>query len=235
MAKKKKRRAPKASRKKAKGKKKPAKKSAKKLRKKSAKKKSRPKRATARGRKAAPAKSAAANPAARKEYYVTTAISYPNGAPHIGHAYEAIATDTIARFKRLDGYDVFFLTGTDEHGMKIQQTGKREGLTPKQLLDRNVPRFRAMVERMNCSHDDLLRTTEERHYKAAIAIWERMKANGDIYLSKYAGWYSVRDEAFYAEDETRVNDKGERVGPNGTPVEWVEEESYFFKLSAYAD
>src|SRR5262245_34081626 len=171
----------------------------------------------------------------KPRYYITTAIAYPNGVPHIGHAYEAIATDAIARFMRLDGYDVFFLTGTDEHGMKIQQTGKREGLTPKQLLDRNVPRFRAMVERMNCSNDDFIRTTEERHYKASIAIWERMKANGDIYLSKYAGWYSVRDEAFYAEDETRMNDKGERVGPNGTPVEWVEEESYFFKLSAYAD
>jgi len=188
--------------------------------------------------KAQPASTPASKPAAasgKTPYYITTAIAYPNGAPHIGHAYEAIATDTIARFKRLDGYDVFFLTGTDEHGMKIQQTGKREGLTPKQLLDRNVPRFRAMVERMNCSNDDFIRTTEERHYKASIAIWERMKANGDIYLSKYAGWYSVRDEAFYAEDETRVNDKGERVGPNGTPVEWVEEESYFFKLSAYAD
>jgi methionyl-tRNA synthetase len=171
----------------------------------------------------------------KPRYYITTAIAYPNGAPHIGHAYEAIATDAIARFMRLDGYDVFFLTGTDEHGMKIQQTAKREGLTPRQLLDRNVPRFRAMVERMNCSNDDFIRTTEPRHYAASVAIWERMKANGDIYLSKYAGWYSVRDEAFYAEDETRLDDKGTRLGPNGTPVEWVEEESYFFKLSAYQD
>jgi len=171
----------------------------------------------------------------KPRYYVTTAISYPNGPPHIGHAYEAIATDAIARFMRLDGYDVFFLTGTDEHGMKIQQTARREGLTPAQLLDRNVPRFRAMVERMNCSNDDFIRTTEPRHYRSSTAIWERMQANGDIYLSKYAGWYSVRDEAFYAEDETRVDEKGQRLGPQGTPVEWVEEESYFFRLSAYQD
>jgi methionyl-tRNA synthetase len=173
----------------------------------------------------------------KPRYYVTTAIAYPNGAPHIGHAYEAIATDAIARFMRLDGYDVFFLTGTDEHGMKIQQTARREGLTPQQLLDRNVPRFRAMVDRMGCSNDDFIRTTEERHYKSSIAIWERMQANGDIYLSKYAGWYSVRDEAYYAESETRLDDKGQRVGPGspGTPVEWVEEESYFFRLSAYQD
>src|SRR5437868_1167477 len=170
----------------------------------------------------------------KPRYYITTAIAYPNGAPHIGHAYEAIATDAIARFMRLDGYDVFFLTGTDEHGMKIQQTAKKEGLTPRQLLDRNVPRFRAMVERMNCSNDDFIRTTEERHYKASIAIWEKMKANGDIYLSKYAGWYSVRDEAYYEASETRV-ENGVRVGPQGTPVDWVEEESYFFRLSAYQD
>src|SRR5436853_7850754 len=109
----------------------------------------------------------------KPRYYITTAIAYPNGAPHIGHAYEAIATDAIARFMRLDGYDVFFLTGTDEHGMKIQQTAKKEGLTPRQLLERNVPRFRAMVERMNCSNDDFIRTTEERHYKASIANWEK--------------------------------------------------------------
>ncbi len=171
----------------------------------------------------------------KPRYYLTTAISYPNGPPHIGHAYEAIATDAIARFMRLDGYDVLFLTGTDEHGMKIQQTARREGLTPAQLLERNVPRFRAMVERMNCSNDDFIRTTEPRHYRSSAAIWERMQANGDIYLSKYAGWYSVRDEAFYAENETRIDEKGQRLGPQGTPVEWVEEESYFFRLSAYQD
>jgi methionyl-tRNA synthetase len=169
-------------------------------------------------------------------FYITTAISYPNGPPHIGHAYEAIATDAIARFKRLDGYDVFFLTGTDEHGQKIQQTAAKEGLTAQQLIDRNVPRFQAMVERMNCSNDEFIRTTEERHHKSSIAIWERMEKNGDIYLDKYAGWYSVRDEAFYAESETILNEHKVRVSTKtSTPVEWVEEESYFFKLSAYQD
>jgi methionyl-tRNA synthetase len=168
-------------------------------------------------------------------FYITTAISYPNGAPHIGHAYEAIATDAIARFMRLDGYDVYFLTGVDEHGIKMLQTANREGLSPRALTERNVPRFRAMVERMNCSNDDFIRTTEERHHRSSAAIWERMKANGDIYLSKYAGWYSVRDEAYYDEDETRLTEDGKRLGPQGTPVEWVEEESYFFKLSAYQD
>ncbi|MGD0315061.1 MAG: methionine--tRNA ligase [Xanthobacteraceae bacterium] len=172
---------------------------------------------------------------ADKPYYTTTAISYPNGPPHIGHAYEAIATDAIARFMRLDGYDVFFLTGTDEHGQKMQQTAAREGLTPRQLLDRNVPRFEAMVKRLNCSNDDFIHTTEERHHRSSEEIWRRMEQNGDIYLGKYAGWYSVRDEAYYAESETRLDDSGRRVGPQGTPVEWVEEESYFFRLSAYAD
>jgi methionyl-tRNA synthetase len=168
-------------------------------------------------------------------FYLTTAISYPNGAPHIGHAYEAIATDAIARFMRLDGHDVYFLTGVDEHGIKMLQTANREGLTPRQLTERNVPRFRAMVERLNCSNDDFIRTTEERHHRASAAIWARMKAAGDIYLSKYSGWYSVRDEAYYDEDETRLDAAGARLGPQGTPVEWVEEESYFFRLSAYQD
>ena len=168
-------------------------------------------------------------------YYVTTAIAYPNGPPHIGHAYEAIATDAIARFMRLDGYDVFFLTGTDEHGIKMLQTAGRDKLSPRELVERNVPRFKAMVERLECSNDAFIRTTEERHHRASVAIWEKMEANGDIYLDKYSGWYSVRDEAYYDEDETRLNEKGERIGPQGTPVEWVEEESYFFKLSAYQD
>ena len=167
-------------------------------------------------------------------YYVSTAISYPNGPPHIGHAYEVIAADAIARFMRLDGYDVFFLTGTDEHGQKIQQTAAKEGITPRQLVDRNVERFRAMVERMNCSNDDFIRTTEERHHRSSEEIWRRMEKNGDIYLDKYAGWYSVRDEAYYAEDETHLNEHKVRLSTKtGTPVEWVEEESYFFRLSAY--
>ena len=172
---------------------------------------------------------------AGKPYYITTAIAYPNGAPHIGHAYEAIATDAIARFMRLDGCDVFFLTGTDEHGLKMLQTAAKENMTPRQLVERNVPRFQAMVKKFNCSNDDFIRTTEARHYRSSEAIWERMEAAGDIYLDKYSGWYSVRDEAYYDESETRLDDKGQRLGPHGTPVEWVEEESYFFRLSKYAD
>src|SRR4029079_14721700 len=171
----------------------------------------------------------------KPRYYITTAIAYPKGVPHIGHAYEAIATDAIARFQRLDGYDVYFLTGADEHGIKMLQTATREGITPRELVERNVPRFQAMVERLNCSNDDYIRTTEVRHHRSSQAIWERMETNGDIYLSKYSGWYSVRDEAYYDEDETTVDAKGQRLGPQGTPVEWVEEESYFFRLSAYQD
>jgi methionyl-tRNA synthetase len=170
-----------------------------------------------------------------KPYYITTAIAYPNGAPHIGHAYELIATDTIARFMRLDGRDVFFLTGTDEHGSKMVQTAAREKLTPRELLARNVPLFQAMAQKLDASNDDYIRTTEPRHYRSSEAIWEAMAKAGDIYLDKYSGWYSVRDEAYYDESETRLDDKGQRLGPQGTPVEWVEEESYFFRLSKYAD
>src|SRR5688572_5467248 len=170
-----------------------------------------------------------------QKFYITTAISYPNGQPHIGHAYEAIATDAIARFERLDGKDVFFLTGTDEHGLKMKQTAAREGLSPRELADRNTPRFQAMVKALDISNDDFIRTTEERHYRASEEIWRRMEKAGDIYLAKYAGWYSVRDEAYYAESETTVGDDGVRRGPQGTPVEWTEEESYFFRLSAYQD
>jgi methionyl-tRNA synthetase len=169
----------------------------------------------------------------KPRFYITTAISYPNGPPHIGHAYEAIATDAIARFMRLDGYDVYFLTGTDEHGIKMLQTAKADGLSPRELADRNVPRFQAMVERLDCSNDQFIRTTEERHYRSSQAIWERMEKAGDIYPSKYAGWYSVRDEAYYAESETTVGEDKVRRAPTGTPVEWVEEESYFFRLSKY--
>src|ERR1700683_4760516 len=170
-----------------------------------------------------------------KPYYLTTAIAYPNGPPHIGHAYEVIATDAIARFMRLDGYDVFFLTGTDEHGIKMVQTAAREKLKPSERVERNVPRFQAMVKRLNCSNDEFIRTTEPRHHRSSEAIWTRMEEAGDIYLDRYAGWYSVRDEAYYDESETRLDDKGQRVGPQGTPVEWVEEESYFFRLSAFAE
>jgi methionyl-tRNA synthetase len=168
-------------------------------------------------------------------YYITTAIAYPNGTPHIGHAYEAIATDALARFQRLDGKDVFFLTGTDEHGLKMIQTAQSEGMTPFDLATRNAGRFKEMDERLNVSFDRFIRTSEPQHHRSVQEIWKRMESNGDIYLSSYAGWYSVRDEAYYAEDETVVGEDQVRRGPQGTPVEWVEENSYFFKLSAYQD
>ena len=167
-------------------------------------------------------------------FYITTAISYPNGKPHIGHAYELIATDAMARFQRLDGKDVFFLTGTDEHGQKMQQTARIEGISPEELAERNTEQFREMGKLLNASNDDFIRTTEPRHHQASKDIWNRMSAAGDIYKDTYAGWYSVRDEAYYAEDETQLRD-GTRYGPQGTPVEWVEESSYFFKLSEYGD
>ena len=169
------------------------------------------------------------------KFYITTAISYPNGAPHIGHAYEALATDAIARFMRLDGYDVHFLTGTDEHGIKMKQTAAREGLEPRALADRNAPLFQAMAKALGCSNDDFIRTTEPRHTRASQEIWRRMEAKGDIYKDSYSGWYSVRDEAYYGESETEVRADNVRYGLQGTPVEWVEEESYFFRLSAYQE
>ncbi|WP_298245508.1 methionine--tRNA ligase [uncultured Bradyrhizobium sp.] len=177
----------------------------------------------------------AAAPARDNVFYITTAIAYPNGSPHIGHAYEAIATDVLARFARLDGKDVFFLTGTDEHGQKMVQTAAGEGMSAAVLATRNAGRFKEMDERLNVSFDRFIRTTEEQHHRSSQEIWRRMEANGDIYADTYAGWYSVRDEAYYAEDETRLNDDGVRLGPQGTPVEWVEEKSYFFRLSAYQD
>jgi len=176
-----------------------------------------------------------AAPARDNVFYITTAIAYPNGSPHIGHAYEAIATDVLARFARLDGKDVFFLTGTDEHGQKMVQTAAGEGMTAAALATRNAGRFKEMDERLNVSFDRFIRTTEEQHHRSSQEIWRRMEANGDIYADTYAGWYSVRDEAYYAEDETRLNDDGVRLGPQGTPVDWVEEKSYFFRLSAYQD
>ena len=171
----------------------------------------------------------------REKFYITTAISYPNGKPHIGHAYELIATDALARFQRHDGKDVFFLTGTDEHGIKMLQTANREGITARELADRNSNEFKKMATLLNASNDDFIRTTEERHYAASQAIWKAMADKGDIYKSSYAGWYSVRDEAYYGEEETEVRPDNVRYGPQGTPVEWVEEESYFFRLSAYQD
>jgi methionyl-tRNA synthetase len=170
-----------------------------------------------------------------KRFYITTAISYPNGPPHIGHAYEAMATDALARFKRLDGYDVLFLTGTDEHGQKIQQTAAKQGKTAAAFVDEMAALFKQMVADVGCSNDDFIRTTEARHKATVAELWKRMAAAGDIYLSKYTGWYSIRDEAFYGEDEIEDRDGKMFSVKTGTPVEWVEEESYFFKLSAYQD
>ena len=170
-----------------------------------------------------------------EKFYITTPIFYPNGAPHIGHAYTALATDTIARFERLDGKDVLFLTGTDEHGIKMLQTATAQGITPQALADRNSQQFRDMMVALNVVTDDFIRTTEPRHYAASQEIWRRMLANGDIYLDKYSGWYSVRQEQFFDEKETTVGDDGVRREPLGSPVEWVEEESFFFRLSAYEE
>lgn len=170
----------------------------------------------------------------KKPYLISTAIPYANGAPHIGHAYERIATDVMARFRRLDGDDVLFITGMDEHGQKMQQTALREGLTPIALADRTAALFETMGEQLNAVTDDIVRTTSERHRKSVQDIWKRMEAAGDIYLSKYAGWYSVRDEAYYNEDETEERDGRRFSISTSTLVEWVEEENYTFKLSAYA-
>jgi methionyl-tRNA synthetase len=170
-----------------------------------------------------------------KPFYVTTPIFYPNGDPHIGHAYTSVVADVLARFQRLAGRDVFFLSGTDEHGIKMLQTARAEGITPLELADRNSQRFRDMQAALDVQPDDFIRTTEARHHAAGQEIWRRMEANGDIYLDSYSGWYSVRQEAFFDEKETTVRPDGVRVEPLGSPVEWVEEQSYFFRLSAYQD
>jgi methionyl-tRNA synthetase len=186
--------------------------------------------------RAKPAPAAKPAPVAeRNTYFITTPIFYPNGIPHIGHAYTAMVTDAIARFQRLDGFDVRFLTGTDEHGLKMQQTAIAEGLTPLALADRNSARFREMMTALNISYDDYIRTTEPRHERACQALWRAIEKNGDIYLGKYAGWYSVRQEAYFDEAETTVGADGIRREPLGSPVEWAEEETYFFRLSAYQD
>lgn len=170
-----------------------------------------------------------------KPFYVTTAITYPNGNPHVGHAYEYVATDAIARFKRLDGFDVRFLTGTDEHGLKMVETAAAEGIPTAELARRNSDVFQRLQEKLNVSFDRFIRTTDADHHEASKAIWRRMEAAGDIYLDSYSGWYSVRDERFFVESETAVVD-GTRVAvETGTPVTWTEEQTYFFRLSAYTD
>lgn len=173
--------------------------------------------------------------ASAPKFYLTTAIHYTNGPPHIGHAYEMVSADAIARFKRLDGYDVFAMTGTDEHGQKVQRTAAQNGLSPKDFVDGIATRFEEMEQRLGCSFDRFIRTTDADHLPSTQELWRRMEANGDIYLAKYSGWYSVRDEAFYGEEETTLQPDGTRLGGQGTPVEWVEEESYFFRLKSYQD
>ncbi len=171
-----------------------------------------------------------------RPYYVTTAIAYPNAAPHVGHAYEYIATDAIARFKRLDGFDVRFLTGTDEHGLKVAQAAAAAGVPTAQLARRNSDVFQRVQEALNISFDRFIRTTDPDHYEASKEIWRRMSAAGDIYLDNYSGWYSVRDERFFFESETRLLEDGTRVAvETGAEATWTEEQSYFFRLSAYAD
>ncbi len=171
----------------------------------------------------------------RQKYYITTAICYPNGRPHMGHAYEAIATDALARFRRLSGDDVFFMTGTDEHGLKIAQAARAQGIEPRDYVDGMIGHFKEMVEKLNISNDRFIRTTEPAHYAAVQELWRRMAAKGDIYLDRYEGWYSVRDEAYYDEKELVPGPDGSKLSPQGTPVEWTVEESYFFRLSAYQD
>jgi methionyl-tRNA synthetase len=170
-----------------------------------------------------------------KTYYVTTPIYYVNDAPHIGHAYTTLACDVLARFKRLDGYRVHFLTGTDEHGQKVEKAAAQSGMDPQAFTDKVSQNFRDLAKAMNISNDDFIRTTEERHKRASQAIWKALEKNGDIYLGKYAGWYAVRDEAFYGEDELTTGPDGKKRAPSGAEVEWVEEPSYFFRLSAWQD
>ncbi|MBA4162267.1 MAG: methionine--tRNA ligase [Novosphingobium sp.] len=170
-----------------------------------------------------------------EKYYITTAISYPNGRPHIGHAYEAIAADVIARHQRMQGKDVRFQTGTDEHGLKMAQKARELGVTPKALADEMTQYFIEMCDGLNVSYDVFQRTTEPRHHLASQELWRRMEANGDLYLDRYEGWYSVRDEAYYDESELIEGEGGEKLSPQGTPVEWTVEESWFFRLSKYAE
>jgi methionyl-tRNA synthetase len=166
-------------------------------------------------------------------YYVTTAISYPNGPPHIGHAYEAIAADVIARFQRARGRDVRFQTGTDEHGLKMAQAARAEGLEPREFADKMSQLFQEMCNTLEVSYDRFIRTSEPDHYRASQAIWKAMEERGDLYLDRYEGWYSVRDEAYYEEEELKLGEGGEKLSPQRTPVEWTVEESWFFRLSKY--
>jgi methionyl-tRNA synthetase len=168
-------------------------------------------------------------------FYITTAIAYPNGRPHIGHAYEAVATDAIARFQRLMGREVRFVTGTDEHGLKMAQTARNAGRETLEFADEMSGYFREMCAKLNVSYDIFMRTTDPRHHEASITLWKAMEANGDLYLDRYEGWYSVRDEAYYGAEELVDGEGGVKLSPQGTPVEWTVEESWFFKLSKYQE
>jgi methionyl-tRNA synthetase len=171
-----------------------------------------------------------------KKFYITTPIYYVNGAPHLGHAYTSTAADALARWHRMAGEDVFFLTGTDEHGQKVEGAARAAGLDPQAFTDQVAADFADMARRMNISNDDFIRTTEPRHKRAAQAIWQKLQDAGAIYLGAYEGWYAVRDEAFYDEDETALKPDGTRFAlASGAAVEWVVEPSYFFKLSAFQD
>ncbi|MBV9825230.1 MAG: methionine--tRNA ligase [Alphaproteobacteria bacterium] len=168
-------------------------------------------------------------------YYLTTPIYYVNDQPHLGHAYTTVACDALARFMRLDGRNVKFLTGTDEHGQKVEQSARAAGIAPLEFADRNSAAFRAMSDLLNISYDDYIRTTEERHVRGVQALWQELERRGEIYLGTFAGWYSVRDEAFYDESELIPGPDGSKIAPSGAAVEWLEEENYFFRLSAWQD
>ncbi|MSO85857.1 MAG: methionine--tRNA ligase, partial [Rhodospirillales bacterium] len=170
---------------------------------------------------------------ARTPFYVTTPIYYVNDVPHIGHAYTTLACDVLARFKRLDGFDVRFLTGTDEHGQKVEKSARDAGQEPGPFTDKVSQNFRELCRHMNFSNDDFIRTTEARHVRACQGLWRKLKDNGHIVLGAYKGWYAVRDEAFYDESELATGSDGTKLAPSGAPVEWVEEPSYFFRLSAW--
>ena len=168
-----------------------------------------------------------------KKFYITTPIYYPSAKPHMGHAYSSIIADFFARFKKIDGFQVHFLTGTDEHGLKIQRSAEKKNIDPKQFCDQISETFRSLSKTLNLTNTDFIRTTEDRHKKTVQYLWNELLKNDDIYLSKYSGWYSVSDEAFYAEDEIEEIDDNKRSITSKSSVEWIEEESYFFRLSKW--
>ena len=168
-----------------------------------------------------------------KNFYITTPIYYPSAKPHMGHAYSSIIADFFARFKRMDGFNVYFLTGTDEHGLKIQRAAEKKGVKTLEFCDELSKTFKDLSKTLNLTNNDFIRTTEDRHKKSVQFLWNELKKNGDIYLSKYSGWYSVSDEAFYSDDEIEVLDDKKVAISSKSLVEWVDEESYFFKLSKW--